>query len=435
MAHSTRVKEVRRRTRLTPRLSLALGGLLLATTLAACGGPSTASGHSVTITLSGWTSSPVEAQLLQKDLKGFSKLHPLIHVKYRPIPGSSGSYESVLKTRFVAGDAPDVIYVNNGGESSTFIQNKDLISLNPYIKASGFKLSQFYPSALALFQAGGKTYAIPKDQSPLALFYNRTLFQQAGISSPPTTWAQLAQDAKLLTHASKHQYGLINSVQEPRWAEFLYQAGGSVMNRSMTRFNLTSPASVRGFQFFVNLYRQGYATVPTTVGATWGGQAFGMGHAGMVLSGNWLVPFLNQTYPHTKYGIAPLPAGPQNNMSLTFPVGYGITRDSQHPHAAWTLIQYLTSASGMTKWMNLGLALPTRPALLSLPYYQQHPVLKGLLQQLPHTIAWTFPSGFVQYSSTTMLDQATLAIEGRESAAQALANMQKDGEAILKGNG
>ena len=85
--------------------------------------------------------------------------------------------------------------------------------------------------------------------------------------------------------------------------------------------------------------------------------------------------------------------------------------------------------------MNLGLALPTRKSLVNLPYYKSHPVTAGLLQQLPHTIAWTFPPGFVQYSSTTMVDQATLAIEGKESAAQALANMQKAGQAILSSQG
>lgn len=407
-------------------------GAILAPILAGCGASTSTGSKVVTITLSGWTSSPIEATLMKKELVGFTKSHPNIHVKYRPI---SGNYEAILKTRFVAGDAPDVIYVNNGGESSSFIKNGDIIALNKYISASHFSLSAFYPSSLSLFQAGGKTYGIPKDQSPLALFYNKTLFKAAGITSPPTTWAQFQTDARLLTHASKHQYGLINSVAEPRWAEFLYQAGGSVMNASMTHMTLTTPQAERGYAFFVNLYRKGYAALPTAVGASWGGQAFGMGDAGMVLSGNWLVPFMNQTYPHTSYGIAPLPSGPVNNLSLTFPVAYGITRDSKHPHASWELIKYLTGVKGMTKWMNLGLALPVRPALLSLPYYAQHPILKGLLQQLPHTVAWTFPPGFSQYSSTTMTDQTTLAIEGKQSASQALANMQKDGEAILHAGG
>lgn len=417
-----------------------MSALILPGILAACGSSASATSNSissnqpVTITLSGWTSSPVEAQLLTKDLAGFSKLHPNIHVNYRPISGSGSTYESVLRTRFVAGDAPDVIYVNNGGESSTFMANNDLIPLNGYIKKSGFSIGDFYKNSLALFEKGGKIYGIPKDQSPLALFYNTAMFAKAGITHPPTTWAQLATDAKLLTNPSQHTYGLINSVQEPRWAEFLYQAGGGVMNNSMTKFTLTSPASVKGYTYFVNLYRHGYATVPTTVGASWGGQAFGMGKAAMVLSGNWLIPFLNQTYPSIKYNTSPLPSGPVNNMSLTFPVAYGITKDSKHPQAAWTLISYLTSQSGMTRWMKLGLALPTRKSLVSLPYYQQHPLTKGLLSQLPNSIAWTFPPGFVQYSSTTMVDQTTLAIEGKESPLQALTNMQNSGQAILASN-
>ncbi len=407
--------------------------------LAACSSSSAStasptSNQPVTITLSGWTSSPVEAQLLTKDLAGFSKKYPYIHVNYRPISGSGSNYESVLRTRFVAGDAPDVIYVNNGGESSTFMANNDLIPLNSYIKSTNFSIKDFYSSSLSLFEKGGKIYGIPKDQSPLALFYNTAMFAKAGITHPPTTWAQLAADAKLLTNPSQHVYGLINSVQEPRWAEFLYQAGGGVMNSSMTKFTLTSPASVKGYTYFVDLYKNGYATVPTTVGATWGGQAFGMGKAAMVLSGNWLIPFLNQTYPSIHFNTAVLPSGPANNLSLTFPVAYGITKDSKHPNAAWKLVSYLTSQSGMTRWMKLGLALPTRQSLVSLPYYKQHPVTQGLLSQLPHSIAWTFPPGFVQFSSTTMVDQTTLAIENKETPKQALINMQNGGQAILSSN-
>ena len=391
-----------------------------------------ASSKPVTITLSGWTSSPVEAQLLTKDLAGFSKAYPNIHVLYRPISGSGSTYESVLRMRFVAGDAPDVIYVNNGGESSTFMANHDLIPLNSYIKSSHFTINDFYKSSLSLFEQGGKLYGIPKDQSPLALFYNTAMFAKAGIKHPPTTWAQLVTDAKLLTNPSQHVYGLMNSVQEPRWAQFLSQAGGGVMNPAMTKFTLTSPASVRGYTYFVDLYKRGIAAVPTTVGASWGGQAFGMGKAAMVLSGDWLNPFLKQTYPGIHYNTAVLPKGPVSNVSLTFPVAYGITRDSRNPAAAWKLISYLTNQSGMTRWMNLGLALPTRRSLVGLPYFKHHNYIHGLLSQLPHSMAWTFPPGFVQFSSTTMLNQTTLAIESKESPLQALRNMQSAGQAILK---
>ncbi|MDA8193541.1 MAG: extracellular solute-binding protein [Thermaerobacter sp.] len=420
------------------RIGVAGAAFVLTASLAGCGSSATpaatsSSSHQpVTITLSGWTSSPVEATLMQKELGYFEKQYPWIHVKYRPI---SGNYGAIMKTRFVAGDAADVIYVNNGGESSSFMKNGDLVSLTPYIKKSHFPIQDFYPSALSLFESNGQIYGIPKDQSPLALFYNPAMFKAAGITSPPTTWAQLQQDAKLLTNPAQHRYGLVNSAQEPRWAPFIYQAGGSIMNSNMTQMTLNTPQALNGFSFFVNLYRKGYAALPATVGAGWGGQAFGMGRAAMTLSGNWAVPFLEQTYPKTPFAIAKLPQGPANAETLVFPVAYGITKDSQHPNASWDLIRYLTSQTGMTKWMNLGLALPTRKSLTSLPYYQQHPVLTPLLQELPISVAWTFPAGFSQYSSTTLTNQTTLAIMGKETPAKALQILQQDGTSILQAGG
>lgn len=416
----------------------AVGSLLLAacgsssTTPSATGSKKGTTAQPVTITLSGWTSSPVEAQLMTTMLGQFESTHPNIHVLYRPIPGSSGSsYSAAIRTRIAAGNAPDVIYVNNGGEASSFIADGVLRPLNAFMAAAHVSTSDFYPEALAMFEHNGTVYGLPKDQSPLALFYNKTLFQRAGIAGPPATWAQFEADAKALTDPAIHQYGLINSAQEPRWAEFLTQAGGGVMNASMSRMTLTSPASITGYEFYVNLYRKGYATLPTTVGASWGGQAFGMGKAGMVLSGDWLVPFLSQTYPHVKFGIAELPKGPANNESLAFPVAYGIPATAPHPRAAFTLISYLTSEPGMTKWMNLGLALPTRPDLIGIPYYSEHPVLHGLLSQLPDSIPWNFPKGFGELSSVTMTNETTLAIEGRISPVQALTAMQKAGMAVL----
>lgn len=409
--------------------------MLLSATLAGCGSTSAApasGNHPVTITLGGWTSSPVEAQLMKKELGYFEKKYPQIHVKYRPI---SGNYEAILKTRLVAGDAPDVIYVNNGGQSSSFIQNGDLVSLSPFIKKSHFPIQDFYHGSLSLFQSHGQIYGIPKDQSPLALFYNPSLFKAAGITHPPATWAELQQDAKRLTDPAKHVYGLVNSAQEPRWAPFVYEAGGSIMNASMTKMTLNTPQALTGYSFYVNLYRKGYAALPSSVGASWGGQALGMGRAAMTLAGNWLVPFMQKTYPQTPFAIAPMPKGPVNANTLTFPVAYGITRDSHHPHASWDLIRYLTSRQGMTKWINLGLALPTRVSLTHLPYYQKHPGLKPLLSELPVSIPWNFPAGFSQYSSTTLTDQTTLTINGQQTPAQALKVLQHDGSTLLKAGG
>ena len=84
-----------------------------------------------------------------------------------------------------------------------------------------------------MFVSNGTVYGIPRDQSPLVLYYNPKMFKQAGISGPPKTWAELLADAKKLTNPAKKVYGIvIYTAGAALGAQFVYQAGGSVMNNS-----------------------------------------------------------------------------------------------------------------------------------------------------------------------------------------------------------
>ncbi|WP_020373796.1 ABC transporter substrate-binding protein [Sulfobacillus thermosulfidooxidans] len=402
--------------------------------LSGCGSTSSNSANAkgpVTIVVASWTGTNVTNGIIDHQLEEFNKTHPGIHAVYRPI---SGNYETILKTEFVAGDAPDIITLNNGGQAPTFEAEGAVIPLNSYIKQSHFSLSDFYHGALDMFVSGNTVYGIPRDQSPLALYYNPALFRAAGISGPPKTWAQLVADAKKLTIPAKKQYGLVNTPQEPRWAEFIYQAGGSVMNANMTKMTLNTPAALRGFSFYVNLYRSGVAQQPSQVGATWGGQALGMGRAAMTLEGAWAIPYLQQTYPHTPFAIAPLPKGPKNNVSLDFPTAWAITKDSKHPEQAWQVIKYLTGV-GQAQWVEQGGLVTVRKSLINMPYYQKHPIYKNIIASLPHAVPWNFPVGFDQYVNTTLSNVTLRAVDGTLSPQEALQILQQQGEAILQGHG
>jgi multiple sugar transport system substrate-binding protein len=402
--------------------------------LAGCGSATAqASGSKgpVTIVVASWSGTNVTNGIIDQQLARFNKAHPDIHAVYRPI---SGNYETILKTEFVANDAPDIITLNNGGQAPTFEAEHVVIPLNSYIRNSHFSLSDFYPSALDMFMAGKTIYGIPRDQSPLALYYNPTMFRQAGISGPPRTWTQLAADAKKLTNPAKKQYGLVNTPQEPRWAEFLYQAGGSVMNTSMTKMTLNTPQALRGFTFYVDLYRSGVAQQPSEVGATWGGQALGMGRAAMTLEGAWAIPYLQKTYPNTPFAIATLPSGPKNNESLDFPTAWAITKDSKHPQQAWQVIKYLTGV-GQAQWVEQGGLVTVRKSLINMPYYQKHPIYKNIIASLPHAIPWNFPVGFDQYVNTTLSNVTLKAVDGSLTPKAALQILQQQGQAILKANG
>jgi len=405
---------------------------ILAGGLAGCGVSSakttstkTGSPKVVTITLGGWAAFPSNnVQSMQSFLKPFKKEYPWIHVKYEPVPGD---YETELKTEYVAGDAADVVALNNGGQASPFIDAGDVIPLNHFLAASHETVKDFYSGTTSLFTYQHKLYAIPRDEDVLGLFYNKAMFAKAGIKSPPATWAQLETDAKLLTHPKAHVYGIGIDPSESYWEEFVLQAGGSIYNPSTNKMTLNTKAALSGFSYYIDLYRKGYAVQPSQVGATWSGESFGIGRVAMTIEGGWLISSLAQDWPTIHYAIAPLPKGPVNNDTLTFPVGWAISKSAPDPAAAWDLVNYLTD-QGQPAWDAGTEALPTRPTNIHITYFKQHPIWSTLIASLPTAKAWTFPNGFDQYSSTTLDNQTLLAVEGQESPAQALKNLQKAGQ-------
>jgi multiple sugar transport system substrate-binding protein len=405
--------------------------MLAGTAIGGVSGVTAAKAKPVTIVVASWSGTNVTNGIIDAQLAAFNKAHPNIHAVYRPI---AGNYQTVIQTELVAGDAPDIITINNGGQAPTFESLGAVVPLTKYINASHYSLKDFFAGAIDMFKTGRTVYGIPRDQSPLALYYNPAMFKAAGIKSPPTTWAQLYADAKKLTNAKKKIYGLVQTPQEPRWAQLLYQAGGSVMNKTMTKMTLNTPAALKGFTYFVHLYRSGVAAQPSQVGATWGGQALGMGRAAMTFEGAWAIPYLQDTYPKTKFAIVQLPKGPVNNDTLDFPTAWGITKDSKHQQLAWEVIKYLTGV-GEARWVEQGGLVTVRKSLINMPYYKQHPIYKNILAALPKGIPWTFPNGFNQYSTVTLNNVSLEAVDGKITPKAALSQLQTAGEQILKGNG
>ncbi|MCL4521453.1 MAG: extracellular solute-binding protein, partial [Firmicutes bacterium] len=272
---------------------------ILAGGLAGCGVSSakttstkTGAPKAVTITLGGWAAFPSNnVQSMQNFLKPFEKEYPWIHVKYEPVPGN---YETELKTEYVAGDAADVVALNNGGQASPFIDAGDVIPLNHFLAASHETVKDFYSGTTSLFTYQHKLYAIPRDEDVLGLFYNKAMFAKAGIKSPPATWAQLETDAKRLTQPKAHVYGIGIDPSESYWEEFVLQAGGSIYNPSTNKMTLNTKAALSGFSYYIDLYRKGYAVQPSQVGATWSGESFGIGRVAMTIEGGWLISSLAQ---------------------------------------------------------------------------------------------------------------------------------------------
>src|SRR5258708_19097500 len=230
----------------------------------------------ITLTVSGFSSSPAEDALVQQNLNKFTATHPNIKVNWAPIPGD---YETKMRANVASGNVHDVFYVTPP-MANEYIPAGKLLDISPYM-GTNVKPTDYYSSLITPFSCqNGSVYGLPKDWNSLAVFYNKQMFQAAGVPFPTDnwTWDDMRADAKKLTkpgNAASSVYGITLNPDPSRWAAFLFAAGGSVLNKDGTQATFNNQAGVDSLNFFAGFQKDGSSVIPTNVSAGWPGEAFG----------------------------------------------------------------------------------------------------------------------------------------------------------------
>jgi multiple sugar transport system substrate-binding protein len=376
----------------------------------------------VTLKLGGWGSSPAEQRLFQKVLTIFEAEHPQIRIKFETV---ADQYMDVLKTRLIGDAAPDVFFLDSF-EAPFLMSNDVLEPLDAYITPA-FDLADFEPTLLAPFQQNGKLYGLPKDCSPLALFYNKQAFAEAEITQPPTTWEELLTDAQRLTrdrdqNGKTDQYGLGILPDLARLVYFMRAFGGTAID-AQGKAAFASEAALKGLNQVVQPYQNRIAARPPDVGANSGTEMFGQGRAAMVIEGNWALPFLQETFPDLQFGTAEVPQINAQPGTMVYTVGYVMNRRSQHKPEAWEFIQYLTGKAGMALWTSGGSALPSRRSVAQQLHYDRDPLRSPLVAGVKYATPWQLG----QYPAAIMNsfnNQFMSALLGEQPLQQALHRAQ-----------
>ncbi|MGD6831816.1 ABC transporter substrate-binding protein [Sutcliffiella halmapala] len=360
-------------------MSMLFGGVL-----AGCGGSGSSSdgegsGDQVEITLAGWGGNPSETKLLREALDSFEEKHPNIKVKHEVI---SDQYMDVIKTRLIGNEAPDVFYLD-AFEAPALIETGVLEPLDDYV-TDEFDVDDFEKPLLEAFQKDGKTYGFPKDYSTLGLFYNKKMFEEAGVEVP-TTWEEMREASKALT-----KDGVVGLGVAPELARMYYIAeslGGEVVKDD--KANFADKKVVDALQPIIDQRNvDKTAAQPSDVGANWGGEMFGQEKAAMVIEGNWAIPFLEDTFPNVEYGTAEIPTINGEKGTMAYTVSYVMNAASEKKEASWELIEYLTGPEGMEIWTSKGYALPTRKSVAEKLGFDQDEYRAPLVAGASYATVW-----------------------------------------------
>ncbi|QBD81447.1 ABC transporter substrate-binding protein [Ktedonosporobacter rubrisoli] len=351
----------------------------------------------VSLTVTGWSSSPAEDALVQQNLNKFQQSHPNIQIKWTPINGSGDAYTTKMRANIASGSVADVFYLSTDMAPEYTTAGK-LLNLSPYMAKDNIKAADYYPSLITPFSCkSGQVYGLPKDWGTLGVFYNKKMLQDAGLSVPSAnwTWDDLRAYAKKLTkpgNAATSVYGLtLDAKSSQRWMAFLFANGGTVLNTDGTQAAFNSQAGVDSLNYYVGFRKDGSCVQPTDVSAGWAGDAFGKQRAALAIEGPWLIPYMSQNFSSVQYGIAPLPVSPKNKRAdLIFTNAWAAYAGTRHPEAAWELIKYMTGQEVQGSQLHAGFALPSLKSLANDAYFTQNPGFKVLFDAATYGYADNF---------------------------------------------
>jgi multiple sugar transport system substrate-binding protein len=301
-------------------------------------------------------------------IKSFQAAYPNVKVQLESVPQG---YGDKLLAQFASGTAPDVFQVGDG-DVAKFASQGVLEPLDAYIKGDqgGIPLDMgvFYPAIAKIGMVGDKTYLLSKDYSPLVLYYNKKLFDEAKVEYPTDkwTWEDLMNAAAKLTKkdaaGKTTQWGiqLPDSWGDLQWTRgilpIIYQGGGNIISadgKKVTGY-LDSDATLAALQWYVDIFLKAkVAPMKADVDALSGQDLFQTGKVAMLYTGRWpLKDFQKNT--KLNFGTAMLPTGKQRGNSICW-AGFAIYSKSQNKTAAWAFLRWIGADQGAQEFAKYAL--------------------------------------------------------------------------------
>lgn len=319
---------------------------------------------------------PAEKAAYEGLVSAFTQRYPAIQVQLIHIP-SQNDYRKRLSTDFAAGTPADVVLINYRRYAS-FAEKGVLEPLGPYLAQSTvIQEGDFYPESIKPFYWHDALMCIPQNLSSLVVYYNKNLFDQAGVAypKPDWTWDDFLRSAQALTRDTNgdgvtDQYGLGTEASIFRVAPFIWQNGGDLVDQAgdPTRLTLDTPETRQAIEWFVDLQVK-HKVAPDRVQeqAELSESRFQNGTLAMFLNSRRGVPTYREIQGFD-WDVAPLPQGKQR-AGILHADAYCMPAASQNKPATWTFIEFANSHEGQTIVARSGRTVPSLKAVAESPAF------------------------------------------------------------------
>jgi multiple sugar transport system substrate-binding protein len=429
-------------------VAVTVGALVAA--LAGCsssgGGGSSTLDTKADVHLTWWTGQADEAETILEGLaKQFEKAHPNVTIDVSSGAPSTDDLLQKLSASFAGGTYPDMSYAYGSWASQLEASGRTL-DITKQVSAASVDWKGFSAAARGTAQpTGTKTIGFPAVVDDLALFYNKTVFDKAGVAYPTDswTWDDFRAAAKKLTDASTNTYGYGYSVsgsEETTWQLWphLWQNGGEVLSADGKKAAFDSAAGVDGLTLLRDMAVTDKSVYLDQTDEKFL-ELFAGDHIGMVTSGPWELSPLKTA--KTSYGVTVLPGTNGDHETVSGPDIWALFdhKDANRSYWAYQFGKWLTDPKQDIAWNVKYGNLPLRASETDSPEFQAAvkdlpglDVLAANLANAKHTRPTV--SGYNKVSEAVG-DAVSQVLQGQGTPATALKTAAQKADSALAGNG
>lgn len=382
------------------RRMLAIGTAVAAATalvLTGCSGGGNASSNDAMkakgpITI--WYSNNAqEVQWGKAAVASWNKDHPDQQVKGQEVPAGK-STEEVIGAAITAGTTPCLVFNNLPAATGQFQKQGGLVDLSKFSGADAYIEARSGDTADQYKSADGDFYQMPWKSNPVMIFYNKAMFQKAGLDAENpklSTYDDFLAAAKKIKDSGAAPYAIYptptSEFFQPNFDYLpLYAAetGGKGIATKDNKATFDDQDGRDVAQFWKTVYQKGYAGTEQVQG-----DAFATGKAAMAIVGPWAIASYKGK---VDWGSVPVPTkdGISADKTYTFPdaKNVGMYTSCKNQGTAWDFLKYATSKSQDQKLLETTGQMPIRKNLSTTyaDYFAKNPAYKEFGSQAARTV-------------------------------------------------
>ena len=369
--------------------------------LTACGNKqeATSKGGKTTIRFASWdTADDVDAQ--QKLVDKFNEEHPDIQVV---LEAYGSDFDTKISASMGSGDAPDVMYMWNYPA-----YHEGLEPLDSYIEKEGEDYKKNFYSTLWNYNSyDGQIYGLPVGFTTHCVYYNKDLFEQAGVEAPKEgwTWKDLQETAKTIYEKTGVKGFSFSMKPDPYDYEMYLWSNGTAYCDKDGKMEgyVDSDKALETYKMFQDMEKDGYAVATEKSGS----DEFQAGQTGMFVYGAWAVK--KYTEEGVNFGLAKLPSfGSEKSASILSSSGVAIAKSSKNKEAAWEFVKFWTSEeSNKTR---IGTEFPVLMSVVESEKILEKPEYAPFYEMLDQSGEYT-PASFIMDKWSEVSEKLELAFE------------------------